>query len=280
MVEFAGGIKAVLPGDWHFNSYFEHGRNENDLADRELSAYRPVVPGHGRGRGSGHRARSPAGSIWYQPGYGCVPIDLLGAGRATPQAIAYVTAGTKTAYLTNTQDAFEATVDGKLFKDFWKPGPDRGRVRCRLSPQHAAAERRRSDQPDEQSQLRGRAEEQSGTRASRVFRGAFAGVNSGVQFSIQANFQGVIDVKEAFGEVQVPLLKDQPFAERPECERGRPLGDLHRQRQHLVVQVWAGLADARLAAIPGNLLARRPRGRHVGAVQRGRRRRHGDGSRS
>ena len=43
---------------------------------------------------------------------------------------------------------------------------------------------------------------------------AFAGVNSGVQFSIQANFRGKIDVKEAFTEVQVPLLKDVPFAKR------------------------------------------------------------------
>ncbi len=37
-------------------------------------------------------------------------------------------------------------------------------------------------------------------------------MNSGVQFSIQANFSGVIDVKEAFAEMQVPLLRDVPFA--------------------------------------------------------------------
>ncbi len=149
----------------------------------------------------------------YQPGYGCVPIDLLGAGRATPQAIAYVTAGTKTAYLTNTQDAFEATVDGKLFQDLWKPGPVATAFgvdyRHNTLSQNVIDPTNPTNDPNYVAVPK--INPALGIPVGAI-PGAFAGVNSGVQFSIQANFAGVIDVKEAFGEVQVPLLKDVPFA--------------------------------------------------------------------
>ncbi len=210
MVEFAGGLKAVLPHDWHFTSYFEHGRNENDLADenyprtdRLFLAMDAVI--------------DPAtGAITcrvdlVQPGYGCVPIDLLGAGRASPQAIAYVTAGTKTAYLTNTQDAFEATVDGKLFDGLWKPGPVATAFgvdyRRNTLDQNVVDPTNPTNSPTYVA-----VPKNNPALGIQGIPNAFAGVNSGVQFSIQANFSGVIDVKEAFGEVQVPLLKDEPFA--------------------------------------------------------------------
>jgi len=210
MVEFAGGVKAVLPGDWHFNSYFEHGRNENDLADENY-------PRTDRLFLAMDAVTDPTtGAITcrvnlYQPGYGCVPIDLLGAGRATPQAIAYVTAGTKTAYLTNTQDAFEATVDGKLLQNFWKPGPIATAFgvdyRHNTLSQNVIDPTNPTNNPSYVA-----VPKNNPALGIQGIPGAFAGVNSGVQFSIQANFAGVVDVKEAFGEVQVPLLKDVPFA--------------------------------------------------------------------
>jgi iron complex outermembrane recepter protein len=210
MIEFAGGIKAELPGDWHLNSYFEHGRNENDLADENY-------PRTDRLFLAMDAVTDPAtGAITcrvnlVQPGYGCVPIDLLGAGRATPQAVAYVTAGTKTAYLTNTQDAFEATVDGKLFKDLWKPGPVA--VAFGVDYRHNTLKQNVADPTNPTNNPAYVAVPKNNPALGiQGIPNAFAGVNSGVQFSIQANFQGVIDVKEAFAEVQVPLLKDKPFA--------------------------------------------------------------------
>ncbi|HEY4212492.1 MAG TPA: TonB-dependent receptor [Steroidobacteraceae bacterium] len=210
MVEFAAGIKAQLPDDWQLKAYAEHGHNENDLADhnyprtdRLFLAMDAVV--------------NPAnGSITcrvnlYQPGYGCVPIDLLGTGRASPQAIAYVTEGVKTAYLTNTQDAFEATIDGKLFKDFWKPGPVA--VAFGVDYRHNTLGQNVVDPTNPTNNPNYVAVPKNNPAVGiQGIPGAFAGVNSGVQFSIQANFSGVINVKEAFGEMQVPLLKDQPFA--------------------------------------------------------------------
>jgi iron complex outermembrane recepter protein len=210
MVEFAGGIKAELPNDWQFKGYAEHGRNENDLGDHNyprtdrlfLAMDAVVDPATG--------AVTCRVNL-YQPGYGCVPIDLLGAGRASPQAIAYVTEGVKTAYLTNTQDAFEATVDGKMLKDWWKPGPIA--VAFGIDYRHNTLSQNVVDPTNPTNNpLYVAVPKNNPAIGIQGIPGAFQGVNSGVQFSIQANFTGVINVKEAFGEVQVPLLKDQPFA--------------------------------------------------------------------
>jgi len=203
------GIKAVLPGDWHLNSYFEYGRNQDNLAavnfprtDRLFLAMDAVVdPGTGA---------TVCRSTLYNPTNGCVPIDLLGAGRATPQAIAYVTAGTKTAYQLNTQDAFEATLDGSIFKG-WAPGPVEVAFgvdyRRNALSQHVLDPTNPTNNPYYVAVPKN--DPAVGIQGIPL---GFAGVNSGVQFSIQANFAGTVDVKEAFAEALVPLLKDAAFA--------------------------------------------------------------------
>jgi iron complex outermembrane recepter protein len=209
--QFTAGLKAVLPGDWHINSYLQHGHNENDLADenyprtdRLFLALDAVV--------------DPAtGAITckidlVQPGYGCIPLDLLGAGRATPQAIAYVTAGTKTAYLTNNLDTFEATADGQVFKDR-APGPISLAFgvdyRHSTLTQNVADPTNPTNNPDYVA-----VPLNNPALGIEGIPDPFAGANSGVQFSIQANFRGVINVEEGFGEVLVPLLKDEPFVKQ------------------------------------------------------------------
>ena len=212
MVEFAAGLKAELPGDWQFTSYVEHGRNQNDLADRNyprtdrlfLAMDAVVDPRTG--------AITCRVNL-FQPNYGCVPINLLGAGRASPEAIAYVTEGIKTAYLTNEQDAFEAAVNGELFKDSWKPGPIA--VAFGVDYRHSTLRQNVVDPTNPTNSPTFVAVPKNNPALGiQGIPGAFAGVNSGVQFSIQANFRGKIDVKEAFSEVQVPLLADVPFARK------------------------------------------------------------------
>ena len=211
-LEFTAGVKAVLPGDWHFNSYLEHGHNENDLADENyprtdrlfLAMDAVIDPATG-----GITCKVDL----VQPGYGCIPIDLLGAGRATPQAIAYVTAGTKTAFLTNTQDAFEATADGQIFKG-WGPGPIE--LAFGVDYRHSTLTQNVSDptNPTNNPNFVAVPRNNPALGIEGIPPQGFAGVNSGVQFSIQANFHGVINVEEAFGEVLIPLLKDKPFAKQ------------------------------------------------------------------
>ena len=207
----AAGIKAVLPRDWHLSSYLEYGRNENELAavnfprtDRLFLAMDAVVdPTTGA---------VVCRSTLYTANNGCVPIDLLGAGRASPEAIAYVTAGTKTAYQLNTQNAFEVTADGSIFKD-WGPGPVQlafgvGYRRNTLS-QHVTDPTNPTNSPNYVAvPLNNPALGIQGIPLG------FAGVNSGVQFSIEANFSGVVNLKEAFTEVLVPVLKEKPFAKQ------------------------------------------------------------------
>ncbi len=211
MVEFAAGIKAELPGDWQLTSYFSHGRNQNELADRNYPRTDRVFLAM-------DAVVDPAtGAITcrvnlFQPGYGCVPINLLGAGRASPEAIAYVTEGVKTAYLTNTQDAFEATINGKVLEGWWKPGPIA--VAFGVDYRHSTLKQNVVDptNPTNDPNFVAVPRNNPAIGIQGIPPQGFAGVNSGVQFSIQANFSGVIDVKEAFAETQVPLLKDVPFA--------------------------------------------------------------------
>jgi iron complex outermembrane recepter protein len=208
---FSLGIKAVLPNDWHLSSYLEYGRNEDDLAavnfprtDRLFLAMDAVVnPATGA---------IVCRSTLYNPNNGCVPIDLLGAGRASPQAIAYVTAGTKTAYQLNSQDAFEATADGSIFKD-WAPGPVQLAFgvdyRRNTLSQHVADPTNPTNNPAYMAVPLN--DPAMGIQGIPI---GFAGVNSGVQFSIEANFGGAVNVEEAFSEVLIPLLKNQPFAKQ------------------------------------------------------------------
>lgn len=212
MVEFAAGLKADLPGDWQFTSYVEHGRNQNDLADRNyprtdrlfLAMDAVVDPRTG--------AITCRVNL-FQPNYGCVPINLLGAGRASEEALEYVTEGVKTAYLTNKQDAFEAAINGELFKDSWKPGPIA--VAFGVDYRHSTLEQNVVDPTNPTNSPTYVAVPRNNPAIGiQGIPATFAGVNSGVQFSIQANFRGKIDVKEAFSEVQVPLLTDVPFARK------------------------------------------------------------------
>ncbi|HEY6455488.1 MAG TPA: TonB-dependent receptor, partial [Steroidobacteraceae bacterium] len=206
---FTTGVKAVLPDDWHLNSYLEYGRNRDTLAavnfprtDRLFQAIDAVVdPDTGA---------IVCRSTLYSPNNGCVPIDLFGPGRASPQAIAYVTAGTKTAYQLNTQAAFEATADGSIFKDR-AAGPVQLAVgvdyRRNTLSQHLVDPTNPTNNPNYVAVPMN--DSAMGIQGIPL---GFAGVNSGVQFSIEANFSGVVDTEEAFSEVLVPLLKDAPFA--------------------------------------------------------------------
>ena len=205
------GIKATLTGDWHLNSYLEYGRNDDDLAavnfprtDRLYLAMDAVVdPTTGN---------IVCRSSLYNPGNGCVPIDLLGAGRASPQAIAYVTEGTKTDFQANTQEAFEATVDGAMFG-----GRAAGSVQLAFGVdyrrnrlvQTVSDPTNPTNDPDYRA-----VPLNDPTLGIQGIPAAIAGNNSGVQFSVEANFAGTVNVEEAFSEVLVPLLKDQPFAKQ------------------------------------------------------------------
>lgn len=202
------GVKGAI-GDWRVNSYYQYGRNEGEMravnfprTDRLFLAMDAVVdPGTG-----GITCRRNL----FDPGFGCVPINLLGPGRATAQAIAYVTDGVKTANTVNTQDAFELSMDGEIFRNRG-PGP----VSLAFGVAYRKDELRQTVQdpsnPTNDPKFAAVPRNNPAIGIQGIPLG-FAGVNSGVQFSIVPTFSGSGSVKEAFSETLVPLLKDVALA--------------------------------------------------------------------
>lgn len=112
---------------------------------------------------------------------GCVPINLFGYNTASPAAAAYVAAATpRDERIKNTEDVVSANIAGPLFQ-FLAAGP----VQASLG-----AEYRREKSRDDFDALTN------------------AGLNTGNQLP---DTVGSFDVKEVFGELQIPLIKDQPF---------------------------------------------------------------------
>lgn len=208
MQSYTLGLRGTLAG-WRLDTYYQHGRNESRMqavnfprTDRLFLAMDAV--------------RDPdTGAITcrrnlYDPTFGCIPINLLGPGRASPEAIAYVTEGVKTAETVNTQHAFELSLDGDLFES--RPaGP--------VSLAFGVAWR--------QDELNQTVQDPTNPTNDPNFVAVpfnnpdigiqgiplgFAGANSGVQFSIVPTFSGRVSVKEVFAETLVPLLKDRTLA--------------------------------------------------------------------
>ena len=120
------------------------------------------------------------------PGAGCVPISLFGPGPATAQQLAYFRRNhSSTARIT--QNVASASISGDFGQFFELPG---GPVKFAFGGEY----RKESSRFDPNADLIN----------ARFF-----------QFdepALVAPSRGSFDVKEAFGELELPILKDRPFA--------------------------------------------------------------------
>jgi iron complex outermembrane receptor protein len=116
---------------------------------------------------------------------GCAPLNVFGANVATPEAVKYFHYDSRN-QTTNTQTVFGAQLNGDLFD--LPAGPLAFSV---------GAEYRRE--------------------TTRVVADPLA-VRGELFDTIGANLSGKFNVKEIFGEVLVPILRDQPLAERLEVD--------------------------------------------------------------
>lgn len=126
---------------------------------------------------------------------GCVPLNLLGAGSITPEALDYVRDRTKYD-LTQKMDDLTATLTGSLFST--AAGP----VRFALAAEHRETSLKliSTSQPSQRADC-------TGLRANCTpFTTLYAS-------NVVANAAGKQNVSEAAAEVDVPLLKDVRFAE-------------------------------------------------------------------
>lgn len=198
-------------GDWRLDGYMQFGRNESTLdainwirTDRLFLAMDAVVdPGTGE---------IVCNRTLFDPSFDCVPIDLLGPGRASTEAIAYVTEGTKARTTTNRQRVFEVTAETDIL-DGWTGSPialaTGVTYREDTLEQIVVDHTNPANDPDFVAVPVN--DPSNGIRGIPL---GFAGVNSGVQFSIIPNFSGRVAVKEAFSEVFVPLAADRRWAQQ------------------------------------------------------------------
>ncbi len=102
-------------GGWRFSGYYQFGRNDGDstlhnyVRTDRLSIAMDAV----RDPTSG---RIVCRSTLFDPANGCVPINLLGAGRATPEAIDYVL-DDKDGHVRVAQHFAEMSADGPIAAD-------------------------------------------------------------------------------------------------------------------------------------------------------------------
>ena len=202
------GFEKSVGDDWRVDGYVQYGRNDGLLDIRNWIRTSHLFPAM-------DAVRHPVtGEIvcnrtLFDPSFRCVPINLLGSGLASPEAIAFVTEGIKSAHTDNVQHVIEVSADGEIF-DGWA-GP--------ISLAFGAGYREDTleqvvyDPTNPTNDPSFVAVPFNNPAIGyRGIPAGFVGVNSGIQFSIMANFLGKVSVKEAFSEILVPLVRDKTLA--------------------------------------------------------------------
>lgn len=170
------GLRGLIAGDWNYEVSAVYGqlRDHTQTEDVDLAKYANALDAVRDANGA-IVCRSAAARA-----AGCVPINLFGYNSASPQASAYVrSALPRTDDVKNTEFVATANVSGTLVR---LPYGD-----LKVS---VGSEYRREASTDNWDALTN------------------AGLNSGNQ---TPDTSGKFDVKEVFGEVAIPLLKDLPF---------------------------------------------------------------------
>jgi iron complex outermembrane receptor protein len=174
------GLSGDAFADWTWDAYYQYGRNTRDqtVTNTRVNHFFQYAL---------DAVRAPNGEIVCRAvlegnpdAAGCVPMNLFGTRNLTPEAVAY-------AYRT-TQENFEydqnvvaASLAGDLFKG-WGAGP----IGAAIGAEY-------------------RTETGDVTHGNIPYYNQFA-------FTFGLDFGGDIEVAEAFTEINVPLLRDKPFA--------------------------------------------------------------------
>jgi outer membrane receptor protein involved in Fe transport len=167
-------LEGRFGGSWKWDAYYQYGQTQTAVELRNTTNTARIMQAI-------DATRDATGKIVCRdPSNGCVPLNIFGVGVADPAAVAYVK-GVATQDLTLKQQVAAASVTGDLI-NLWA-GP--------LSVAAGGEWRKESI---------------SGTSdAISQANGFFTG-----------NFKptvGSFDVKEVFGEVDLPLMKDMRFAQ-------------------------------------------------------------------
>lgn len=178
IVEYTASIDGLVSGSWHWDAYVTHGESRaraeepGFLLADNIANALDVVSDPVTGAPVCRTTLTMANS-------GCVPINLFGQGAPSAEAIAYVT-GAPSSYSRQQLDAFSATMNGNA-------------LTLPAGPVQAAVG------------INWRREALNTTVSQDDLDRAFLTINA-------TPAKGAFTVREMFGELQVPLLKDVPAA--------------------------------------------------------------------
>ena len=195
---FAGGFKGDFNPDWHWNISADYGENvrhqnvyNNRVQDNFFGPEANTAAVNYHAGGAVDAVVNPAnGQIvcrstidrtdpYYNPNSGCQPVNLFGYGRSSTAGVGYVM-GTNYTTLNFTQMDASAGVSGKLFHTWAGPIDVAAGVDYRKS--------------------------------SIDFQNDTIGDRFGWYYNYGQSYAGTVKVVEAYGEAQIPLLKDMAFA--------------------------------------------------------------------
>lgn len=235
--DLIAGLDAELGGGWSLSAYYEHGRNqqtirtENNLILENFYAAADAVYDPASG------AITCRVSLTHPGLYpGCTPINLFGEGSPSQAAKDYVTGASQyTAVLT--QDVASFTLRGEPLST--QAGPVAlafgGEYRREAAEQSSDA---RSQQSNAATGIRG-------------FPIAYSYSVGGYQLTNVQPVSGSYEVKEAFVEAQVPLVRDVALARSIDLNGAARLTDYSTSGSVTTWKVglsWEPVEDLRLRA--------------------------------
>ncbi|MEO6153142.1 MAG: TonB-dependent receptor [Croceibacterium sp.] len=213
------GVSGTV-GPWSINAYYTHGQSSHDDASpgevinaRLYDAIDAVAsPG---GAGLPAAGTAICRSTITTPTNGCVPLNVIGQNVASPQALAFIMAGSgPTLAQRLTQDVFDVSFHGEPFALWAGPVSFGAGATYRRERGHAVADAISESynaailtplSPAYKPQLTPPLTINGYPTALQGARGGWSGFNPG-------GFDGQYDVKEVFAETLIPLATDAFFA--------------------------------------------------------------------
>ncbi|GAB7555411.1 TonB-dependent receptor [Novosphingobium sp. 11B] len=222
------GLKGTFAGSWGWDVNFVRGRSKLNLDSNELDARRFFA--------SIDAVRDPSTNqvvcriTLTNPGFlpGCVPMNPLGDGNVSAEATAY-TRQLSRSQIVNDMYYVNANIHGDLFE--LPAGP----VRIAVGAEYRHQKLEQTSNADPASLA---------TPAQRAaYFGNIRGVPSNALTYLVNNVgqaSGSQAIKEVYGELSIPLFKDQPFAQALDLDLA---GRVTNYRTSGTVETWkAGLS--------------------------------------
>ena len=185
-VRVTGGLSGTITSTWSWDSYFEFGQNKNNqaLSNNVIGSYLQFALDAVTDPATGQvvcRATLP-GPTFNAAAAGCQPLNFFGTHNASPAGLAYAFR-TLREYSTLKQKVVSGNVHGDVFDGFGA-GSVKASFGLEARQDTAAVTHDLQDQP--------------------YYNQYFLGYG--------LDYAGVISVLEGYGEINVPVFKDLPFA--------------------------------------------------------------------